>query len=257
MNETATLPIWVLLLFCIALVACITLVYTRGNWRTSLLFTGLATFVVLSISGIDAWSAYLKTHFVGQFDQLGIPFREAGPGWTLLPASWPLWLVPTFIFAIIAAGLGWWLCLRLNNAVPKNTSTETLTIPVEIIPPAAVAPPMAEQLPTAPAFVSSMQKNLASRLELESLKHDLATTKDKLATAIEIAEEQVDKNQDLEIQLAQLEEEHEEATTDLQDKITALELEISAKEAQNDELTSLALQQAEELAKLKEELENR
>lgn len=250
MTETTTLPIWVLLLFCIALVGFITLIYSRGNWRTTLAFVGLATTTVLTIVGINVWSAFIKTHFVGQFDQLGIPFREAGPGWTLLPASWPLWLVPAGIFALIALGLGWWLHQRF-----AQPPTATIAgAPQEIIPPAAIAPaPANVSIPAAPEPTS---KNLARQLEFESLKQELSSTKDKLATAIEIAEEQVDKNQDLEIQIAQLEEEREEIMTDLQDRITALELEVSSKEAQNDELTSLALQQAEELAKLKEQLEN-
>lgn len=251
MTETATLPIWVLLLFCIALVGIVSLIYSRGNWRTSLAFVGLATIAVLAISGINAWSDYIKTHFVGQFDQLGIPFREAGPGWTLIPTSWPLWLVPTGIFALIALGAGWWLHQRYSKTISKTTVT---TEQQEIISPAAIAP--TPQSVTLPPATEPIQKSVSRQLELESLKQELTSTKEKLATAIEIAEEQVDKNQDLEIQIAQLEEEHEELLNDLQDNVTALELEISAKEAQNDELTSLALQQAEEISKLKEQLEN-
>ncbi len=251
MNETATLPIWVLLLFCIALVGFITLIYTRGNWRTSLSFIGLATFVVLTITGINAWSDFIKTHFVGQFDQLGIPFRQAGPGWTLLPTSWPLWLVPTGIFTVLALGLGWWL-----HQCFATTSTSGASEPPENVPAATVFP-TTNPVPTATtSAIAPLQKSVAHQLEFESIKQELAATKEKLVTAIEIAEEQVDKNQDLEIQLAQLTEEHEEDITDSQDRITALELEISAKDSQNDELTALALQQAEELARLKDALEN-
>ena len=251
MTGTATLPIWVLLLFCIALIGIVSLIYSRGNWRTSLAFVGLATVAVLIISGIDAWSDFIKTHFVGQFDQLGIPFREAGPGWTLIPASWPLWLVPAGIFALIALGLGWWLHQRYSQTTPTTAATAETQ---EIIPPAAIAV-TPQSVPTPPA-AEPIQKSVSRQLELESLKQELSVTKEKLATAIEIAEEQVDKNQDLEIQIAQLEEEHEELLNDMQDKLTGLELEIASKEAQNDELTSLALQQAEEIAKLKEQLEN-
>jgi len=251
MTETATLPIWVLLLFCIAFVGFITLIYSHGNWRTTLAFVGLAIIAVLVISGIDAWSAYIKAHFVGRFDQLGIPFREAGPGFSLLPASWPLWLVPTGIFAILATGLGWWL----HQSYAPAAETKPVETPAKEIITSTTIPrePVGVIVPPLPG---SMQKSVARQLELESLKHELASTKEKLATAIEIAEEQVDKNQDLEIQIAQMEEEQEEMMSDMQDRVTALELEISAKETQSDELTSLALQQAEEIAKLKEQFEN-
>jgi hypothetical protein len=246
MNATTTLPIWILVLFCILLIGFITLIYSRGNWRTALAFVGIAITVFLIISGINAWSVYIKTHFVGQFDQLGIPFREAGPDWPLIPASWPLWLVPSSIFALLALGLGWWLHQKFTQTITNFSAVK----PLEVTAPTAVAPPTDNAVP---AVHGHTQINLSLQLEFESIKHELAATKEKLATAIEIAEEQVDKNQDLEIQLAQLDEEQKESIDDLQDKITALELELSAKESQNDELTTLALEQAEAISKLKEQ----
>jgi len=245
MNATATLPIWVLLVFCIVLIGVVTLVYSRGNWRTTLIFVFLSSFAVLTITGIDAWSDYIKLHFVGQFDQLGIPYREAGPGFSLVPSSWPLWLVPTGIFTGLAIIVGWYLRPLFVEPSEKVTAVEEKSA-AKIMSKSAIPP-------VQPMY-SETESIISRQLELESLKQELTSTKEKLNAAIDIAEEQVDKNQDLEIKLAQIEEEHQENVTDLEDKIAALELEISAKDAQNDELTSLALQQAEEIARLNEKL---
>lgn len=245
-NATHTLPIWVLLTFTVLLIGLVTLIYTRGNWRTTLSLVGVGALAVFGISGIDAFSTYLNTHFIGQFDQLGIPFREAGPGWAILSSAWPLWVVPALFAALISLVANY--LFQLTNAqiaVPSTAVTELQT-----------SLPVREPIPIpAPEPVAPF-KNLGHTLELESLKQELAITREKLSSAISIAEESLDKNQDLEIEIDQLKEEHQENIAEFEDKLTALELEISAKETESEELTSMLLQQSEEIAKLKDQLEH-
>lgn len=219
-----TLPLWILLVFSVLLIGIITLIYTRGNWRTTLLLVGLSLIVVLGISGIEVFNDYLKNHFIGQFDQLGIPFRAAGPGWSLLPAAWPLWLIPTGIAAVLAFGINYIVSVYFPSALAPFVE--------QPVKPSAEPPPLPAREPI-PMTVFTPTQNVARKLEWESLKQDLANTKEKLASAIEIAEEYIDKNQDLEIAMEQLKEETEEDILDFEEKINALTLEISSRETAN------------------------
>lgn len=225
------LPIWVWLIFTILLVGVIAFIYTQGNWRTTLTSTGAVISLCLIISGIYVWNEYLSTHFIGQFDQLGIPFRKAGPGWSLLLDTWPLWCVPIGIIVILAVGADW--LLRRTHIVNQ------------------VSQPKMEQ-----QIVEPLQPidNVAKKIELETLKREFAAARERLATTIELAETEMDKRQQLEIKLDQLKRLQEQDAEELQDKITALSLDLAAKDSQNEQLSALTFQQAAEVYRLKDKL---
>ncbi len=226
-----SLPVWVWLLFVILLVGFITLIYSQGNWRTTLSVLMVTIGISLAGAGIYFWDFYLATHFIGQFDALGIPFRKAGPGWSILLEAWPLWLVPAGLIAMLVMALNW----SLARFFPSKTVVTGVAEPKEQITPTEVFTPL---------------QNVTKKLELETLRRDLAATKEKLLITIEMAETQIDKNQNLEIKLAQSKNQQQEKIAELQDRITALTLQIESLETQNTELTSRNLQQAEEVLRL-------
>ena len=224
------LPVWMWLLFTVILVGIITLVYSHGNWKTTLTAIGVSLLLALAVVGVYLWDAYLANHFIGQFDTLGIPFRKAGPGWTIILEAWPMWVVPTGLITLLLLGVGWIAGHSLYHHTPTITHQKEQT--------SGVGP------------VVTPVQNVAKKLETEALKRELAATKEKLLTAIEMAETQIDKNQNLEIKLAQVKDQQHENIAALHDRITALTLQIEAIELQNTELTSHSLQQAEEILRL-------
>lgn len=229
------LPLWVWLSFTVVLVGVITLVYTQGNWRLTLAIVTLALLAALLANEIDRWDGYIHSHFIGHYDSLGVPFREAGPGWSLLWSGWPLWIIPTLIATIISL-----LAAFFINHFRAPTLTKIEETPEESLPLMQMAP----------------TKNLAKQLEIETIKKELTETKEKLATAIKLAQQQLDENHELEIKLLHNEKEQRDHVADQEDKVTSLTLELEAKEAELENLRSIALEQADEIADAKAELKS-
>lgn len=237
MTATGTLqilPIWVWLLFAILLVGVIVFFYTHGNWRITFSFTALTIAIILAIAGVNAWFLYLQTHFMGQFDRLGIPFRTAGPGWDILVDAWPLWLVPMFLMAAVLILIDWGI---------------RHFFPTKIIAPTA-------ELSEKEAEVIHPVQNISLKLELKTLKQELSLTQERLAETIELAETQLDKKQYLEARLEQTKEDYSKHIADLEDRIAALTAEIQSFEITKEELTSISLQQSEEIHELKTKLKS-
>jgi hypothetical protein len=223
-----TLPAWIWLVFTILIIGIITLVYTQGNWRVTLKLVIAAAVIALLIAGLDAWHFYLSSHFIGQFDSLGIPFRKAGPGWSMLLEAWPLWLVPMGVTVALVVAINW----LISYLFPQQKKSQ-------------VAEPVSSL-----DLINPVQQ-VTKRLEIETLKRELSITQDKLAAAIDLSEKQTDKTQDLEIKLEQMQEDQHALIMELEDRISALKLEIATKENQNEELIALNLLQTEEILKLK------
>lgn len=109
-----------LLLSTILLVGVIAFIYSR-NWRTALAVTSGTIMITVLIVAITAWRHYLSNHFIGQYDELGIPFQTAGPGWPIFRDTWPLWLIPTCLVSLLI-GIAILLLYRIQQpAVTKST----------------------------------------------------------------------------------------------------------------------------------------
>lgn len=205
-NQLPVLPMWVWLIFTILIIGAVTLIYSRGNWRTTLGFTVLAVIVILFAAGFDAWREFLRIHFVGEYDKLGIPFRRAGPGWSILLEAWPLWVVPTLFAAVLALVIDW-VARHFHKPKPEKNLE------------AAHEP--AISVPIAPLQTVNYQ------LEADTLKQELALTQEKFDKVVASIEQQVDKNLELEVQLAELEEASQNEIFSLRDRIKSLESEIA------------------------------
>ena len=231
-----TLPVWIWLVFAVFILGGIVLVYTQGNWRTTLKLTGSAIVIAVLAAGLIAWDKYLGSHFIGQFDSLGIPFRKAGPGWSILLDAWPLWLVPMAL-TVVAVLLVSWL---LGGIVTPISNSQSADI----------------QQRSGMEFINPVQQ-VAKKMQLEEVRRELSLAQDEIVVRNEKIEKLSDKNQDLEIKLLQSQEEQQDVVADLEDKINALKLENEAQQAKNNELTALTLQQIEQIIRLKQSDTNR
>jgi|GEM_PF-6580707 len=63
--------------------------------RKSAIFTAVIVFAVLIATGIFLWEAYLTNHFIGSYDEQGLPVYVSNSGWILMWHTWPLWFMPT------------------------------------------------------------------------------------------------------------------------------------------------------------------
>lgn len=231
-QQIQSLPVWIWLVFAIFIFGGIVLVYTQGNWRTTLKLTGSAIVIALLAAGLIAWDKYLGSHFIGQFDSLGIPFRKAGPGWSILLDAWPLWLVPMALTVVTVVLISWLIGGILPPPSSQQSSADV-------------------QQRTGMEFINPVQQ-VAKKMQLEEVRRDLLIAQDKLATNNDQMEKLADKNQDLEIKLMQWKEEQQDVVANLEDKVNALTLENEAQQAKNNELTALTLQQIEQIIRLKQ-----
>lgn len=212
------LPIWVWLSFAIITVGMISLIYSQGKWRPTLMLMGVALLAVFFAKEISHFQTYLNTHFIGSYDHLGIPFLQSPPGWSLILAAWPLWLLPIIVVSILT----WIVCVIWQSYAPKKSlEIDEATIPI--------APNIKEKL-------------------------DVATFKQDLITALHTIDKQAIDNQALEFKVRQLTKAQQEAVAYLEDKVKALNLEIEAQEAQKQQIMNARLQQAEEIVNLKNKL---
>ena len=92
---------WAALLLTLGFVMPLAYIYSGKDRRITLLFTLCALFLLLLVASYDSWSLYFQTHFVGRFDEEGIPYRVSREGWLGLWDAWPLWSLPTLIFSVI------------------------------------------------------------------------------------------------------------------------------------------------------------
>lgn len=233
MNTYHILPLWVFLVFAILLVSSITLIYTQGNWRTTLSFAGITTLIAGVIFGLDSFLSYLAVHFIGQYDSLGIPFRKAGPGWSLLLEAWPLWVMPSVLLMVLVLALEWLL---------------RTFFPAEETP----LPSQLSEIPTPSSSSSSeTSSHIFQHIELETLKREISGLTQQLEMASLHAQEQTNKNQELQIELHQLQESQQEKNRELKDELAALKLEIDAQEIEKEKLTELVMKQKEEIILLR------
>ncbi len=227
-NATAvhTLPVWIWLSCAIIIVGVVTLIYSQGNWRTTSIFVGLALLVTFLAAGYDSWNLYLNSHFIGEYDLEGVPHPDAGPGWSILWDTWPLWLLPS--------GIAILLVLLIERSVHYFVTGKK-----------SIAQPL-ETTDTVDFGIHDINK----QLELTGLKQEITHLKERLATTIAMAEQQIDSNLNLEIKMSHLEDQQQKELLLFNDKIATLELELEQQKNKNQQLIGLTLQQAEQIVRL-------
>jgi septal ring factor EnvC (AmiA/AmiB activator) len=58
----------------------------------------IITFAVIAlVVSYYFWESFLYTHYLGGYDQYGLPIQLSHPGFYFFIASWPIWLFPVAI----------------------------------------------------------------------------------------------------------------------------------------------------------------
>ena len=191
------LPIGVWLSFAIITIGIISIIYSRGNWRLTVMLMGLALLAVLFANESEHFQTYLNTHFIGSYDQVGIPFIQVHPGWSLILNTWPLWLLPIVVTSVLT----WTVCIIWQRSFPKKTVDDGTEI---------------EEITT------TATQNVAKQLETATFKQDLIT-------ALHTIDKQAIDNQALEFKIRQLTKEQQEKVAYLESQIRTLTTALQTK----------------------------
>jgi len=223
-SHIQTLSSWIWILFSVGLVTLITYIYSNGNWKTTTIFAFITAFIAIALSGIVSLNVYLNSHFIGQFDSLGLPYRKAGPGFSMFFEAWKIWLLPTFIISALVTGF--FLLMDKNLFATEIPEVEPTLAPVPI---------------------KSTATNINQKIELEALKHEYAQTKLQLEHALETIKTQLQENQKLESKLEISNSSDTDKTNALEEQIQSLTIELESKNEMINKLESLCMDQEEKL----------
>jgi hypothetical protein len=61
----------------------------------------LAVVLIILIVGFVLWEDYLRDHFVGAFDQYGLPSQFFRTGLPLMIDAWPIWVIPSVLLVLL------------------------------------------------------------------------------------------------------------------------------------------------------------
>jgi hypothetical protein len=233
---------WGAMLLFLGVVSILTYVYSGKDRCLTLFFAVFSLILIALFAACDSLSLYLETHFVGRFDEEGIPFRVSREGWLGLWDAWPFWGLPTIVFSVILPLLAAWGLTHFRRGRPRDISD---------VP----SMPASNPVSTPPPPPRASKGTVPEQMELATLKQSLVTTNDKLAQALLAKSKADSKLEALEKQAEkkaqQLALENTSRETVLSDHIKALELERDVELAEKRELTQQLMLQTEELAKLK------
>jgi hypothetical protein len=72
----------------------------------------ITLFVIWVASGYYFWEKYLYEHYIGAYDQYGLPIQQSNPGFDLLIKAWYLWTFPMISLLI---PIGFWIFNKVNK----------------------------------------------------------------------------------------------------------------------------------------------
>ncbi len=95
-----TLPFWLWVVIPAILIALVTLFFSRSI-RTTLMITIIAISAAVIAAGFHLWEVYIQNHFIGVFDEHGLPSDQIISGWDMFVHAWPVWSVPTGVVLVL------------------------------------------------------------------------------------------------------------------------------------------------------------
>lgn len=69
--------------------------------KTKIFFLTIIAVVLASVS-YYFWEDYLFSHFLGGYDQYGLPKQVSHQGFYFFISAWPVWLYPIFLLCLLA-----------------------------------------------------------------------------------------------------------------------------------------------------------
>lgn len=159
------LPMWAWVFLPAIALMLVTYLFTQNRkFATNL---GVSAIILsLLTTGLQLWQVYLAEHFLGGFNEYGLPANFSRNGWGLMWDALPLWLVPTLIFALLA------IFFTLTFKIATDSSSEIQTQPL--------SPSKPEESEIRAGMTDA---DLLHALEIQKLKRELAGLKTKLQQA--------------------------------------------------------------------------
>lgn len=146
------IPFWAVVLLPALLFGLISYLLTKKA-KFSLSITLLALAAAWLSAGFHLWETYLGRHFIGGYDQYGLPSTFSRSGWYLLIDASPLWLIPALTLTLISL-----LAYRyLKPATKRVTAT-----------------------PKAQLIQGNTSREVSQQLQIEQLQQQTARLEEKL-----------------------------------------------------------------------------
>jgi hypothetical protein len=119
----------------------------------------VSVILILLTIAFAMWGYYLNHHFVGSFDEYGIPSEIFHSGWDIGTQEWPVWVIPSFFFLALFALAFFLISDYLSTKIPKQDTHKAEETIVKI--------------------TEAKQLNFTRALELEELKQQVDILKHK------------------------------------------------------------------------------
>lgn len=149
------IPFWAWVIFPALLLGLITYFVSDKNLRISIIVVVIALVSAWGAAGFHLWENYLSNHFIGTYDEYGIPYKFSGHGWRLMLRGWPIWVVPTFLALAIALLIKSYISFTSKHQYPRFRRSYAVS-------------------------QESSGKAVAKQLQTEKLKRALAAANDEL-----------------------------------------------------------------------------
>jgi len=89
-------PFWVWVIIPACILGLVTYAITR-NKKYAIYGCLAALFAAWCSALFHLWEVFMQNHFIGRFDDHGLPSHISKPGWHLFFSAWPVWLMPTIV----------------------------------------------------------------------------------------------------------------------------------------------------------------
>ena len=219
---TQNLIPWLLIITSVALVAIITYAYSNRNTRLTVYFTVSAILVIGFIKLLGTLSALFTQQFIGRYDELGVPYVYANPGWNEIISGWSIWILPVLLSIIITI------------------------IAMLVLTQSHRGKPLLPDVPYHP-LPTTTTSQITERLNIDSLKSAMTESMEKLSEALLTIASQEIKISDLQAQLQDQTGNVSGTDEALEEEVAILKLENTAK---NIEVETLTKQLEERTAEL-------
>lgn len=154
----SVIPIWLWVIAPALILLGITYLITRHR-NTALLVGGLAFLATLLTYCFHLYERYLMNHFVGGYDDMGLPTDFSRSGWLLLYDAWPIWIMPLVtIIGLAIAGY------YIYDYIQRGQHKKILQPDID---------------DTDDFHASRSPDMVLDKLEIQKLKHKLAVAEEK------------------------------------------------------------------------------
>lgn len=206
--------IWLMILISIGIIGGITYLYSK-NKRNTVIAMLIAIFIIGIFILSGTLSVIFSHQFIGRYDELGVPYVYAKPGWPQIINGWSIWILPVLISSL--------LIMIMTALITKRVKNVTIA--------------SSEQHPSL-HHPSTSFTQMTERLGKDTFKNTVADSMEKLAEALLSITAQEHKIAELTEQIHNHDEQVNEDKHDLEDHIALLQLQLNAATNENQQLAN-------------------